>query len=95
MRWSSNQDAERITEINYPIDPDAVGIGPGMGQHGDTAQAFAAFLYYYRGALVIDADGLKHSLTTSGMVLSDGAGDHPDTSSERAGTVDRWLARRF
>jgi hydroxyethylthiazole kinase-like uncharacterized protein yjeF len=50
---------EHITEIKYHIDPDAVGIGPGMGQHGDTEQAFAAFLTYYRGALVIDADGLN------------------------------------
>lgn len=52
-------DVEHITEISYAIEPDAVGIGPGMGQHGYTAQAFAAFLSYYRGALVIDADGLN------------------------------------
>lgn len=54
-----DRDAEHITEISYPIDPDAVGIGPGMGQHDDTAQALAAFLTGYRGALVIDADGLN------------------------------------
>lgn len=54
-----DQDAGHITEIKYPIDPDAVGIGPGMEQHDDTVQAFAAFLAYYRGALVIDADGLN------------------------------------
>lgn len=52
-------DVEHITEISYAIEPDAVGIGPGMGQHEETAQALAAFLTGYRGALVIDADGLN------------------------------------
>lgn len=50
---------EHITEIAYNLHPDAIGIGPGMGQHRDTERAFCTFLTGYRGPLVIDADGLN------------------------------------
>lgn len=55
---------ERITSIEYSIQPDAIGIGVGMGQHPGTVQALHDFLKRYsrqekRIPLVVDADGLN------------------------------------
>ena len=41
---------EYITGIELKLRPDAVGIGPGMGQHKDTVEAFGSFLSRYKGA---------------------------------------------
>ncbi len=38
---------------------DAIGIGPGSGTSPDTAQALKMILQFYKGRLVIDADGLN------------------------------------
>lgn len=50
---------EHITAINYDIQPKAVGLGMGIGQHPETKKAIHDFLKEYMGALVIDADGLN------------------------------------
>ncbi len=54
----------RITSIEYGLRPDAIGIGIGMGQHDDTAQALHRFLKNNHESenvvpLVVDADGLN------------------------------------
>jgi len=69
---------EHITEIVYDLHPDAIGIGPGLGQHSDTERAFGDLLTRYRMPLVIDADGLnilsRHpewfSLLSPGTILT-------------------------
>lgn len=50
---------EYITHINFELEPKAIGIGPGLGQHPETQKAFHAFLNRYKHQLVIDADGLN------------------------------------
>ncbi|MDD2512692.1 MAG: NAD(P)H-hydrate dehydratase [Proteiniphilum sp.] len=50
---------EHITDISYRLQPDAIGIGTGMGQHADTEQAFRRFLDRCHSPLVIDADGIN------------------------------------
>jgi hydroxyethylthiazole kinase-like uncharacterized protein yjeF len=50
---------EHITAINYDIQPKAVGLGMGIGQHPETKKAIHDFLKEYMGPLVIDADGLN------------------------------------
>lgn len=52
---------EHISEINFSIVPDAigVGVGVGMGQHEDTINTFYRFIQNYKGPMVIDADGLN------------------------------------
>jgi NAD(P)H-hydrate epimerase len=37
----------------------AVGIGPGIGTHDDTAAVLKKLLHYYNGPLVLDADALN------------------------------------
>ncbi|NLX66008.1 MAG: NAD(P)H-hydrate dehydratase [Bacteroidales bacterium] len=51
--------ADHITSIDYSLTPDAVGIGMGMGQHEETAQALYRFLRKNVAPLVVDADGLN------------------------------------
>lgn len=50
---------EYITHINFDFEPSAIGIGPGIGQHADTQQAFHDFLAKVNCPLVIDADALN------------------------------------
>lgn len=50
---------KHISEINFDITPDAIGIGIGMGQHEETITAFYQFTQNYKGPMVIDADGLN------------------------------------
>lgn len=50
---------EHIISIHYKIEPDAIGIGMGMGQHPDTQHAFFNFIKMNQLPLVIDADGLN------------------------------------
>lgn len=50
---------EHIISINYDIEPDAIGIGIGMGKHPDTQHAFLNFIKTNQLPLVIDADGLN------------------------------------
>ncbi|HLF51397.1 NAD(P)H-hydrate dehydratase [Flavobacterium sp.] len=50
---------EHITDINFDLKLQAIGIGIGMGQHPDTQHAFFNFLKMNDLPLVIDADALN------------------------------------
>ena len=64
------------SRILVPSDTEAVGIGPGLGQHPETHEALHRFLQSWQGPLVMDADALN--------ILS----QHPDwLSLLPAGTV--------
>jgi hydroxyethylthiazole kinase-like uncharacterized protein yjeF len=54
----TDQDEKQITQIGFDIEPDAIAIGPGMGQSQQTQRAFHRFLRTNKTPLVIDADGL-------------------------------------
>jgi hydroxyethylthiazole kinase-like uncharacterized protein yjeF len=48
-----------ISNIHFNIAPDAIGIGPGLGQDVATQQGLYKFLKYNSIALIIDADALN------------------------------------
>ncbi len=48
-----------LSEIRFDLEPDAIGIGPGMGQKTATQKAFHDFLSKTSIPMVIDADGLN------------------------------------
>jgi ADP-dependent NAD(P)H-hydrate dehydratase len=48
-----------ISRIHYDIKPQAIGIGPGMGQEVMTQKALHEFLKHCKQPLVIDADALN------------------------------------
>jgi ADP-dependent NAD(P)H-hydrate dehydratase len=48
-----------ISEIIFDIKPQAIGIGPGIGQESNTQKAFYEFLKTNKTPLVIDADALN------------------------------------
>lgn len=48
-----------ISNIEFSIEPKAIGIGMGIGQESETCNAFYKFLNTNKIALVIDADGLN------------------------------------
>ncbi|MXN93108.1 NAD(P)H-hydrate dehydratase [Flavobacterium sp. Sd200] len=48
-----------ITKISFDLQPKAIGIGPGLGQHPETQQAFYELLKASTIPLVIDADALN------------------------------------
>ncbi|KIA93249.1 ADP-dependent (S)-NAD(P)H-hydrate dehydratase [Flavobacterium sp. KMS] len=48
-----------ISEIIFDIKPQAIGIGPGIGQEPNTQKAFFEFLKTNKTPLVIDADALN------------------------------------
>jgi hydroxyethylthiazole kinase-like uncharacterized protein yjeF len=50
---------EHLISMQYKIEPNAIGIGMGMGQHLDTQHAFLNFIKMNKLPLVIDADGLN------------------------------------
>lgn len=50
---------EQISNINFGIKPDAIGIGMGIGQAPETQNALHDFLKLQKGPLVIDADALN------------------------------------
>jgi len=50
---------KHITKISFELEPKAIGIGPGMGQHPETQQALHDFLKLNTIPLVIDADALN------------------------------------
>lgn len=57
----SDADAEsdHISEIERLENYDAVAFGPGVGTHEDTQRTLKKLLNYYKGNIVIDADGLN------------------------------------
>lgn len=48
-----------ISGIHFKIQPQAIGIGPGMGQEKETQKAFFEFLISNKSPLVLDADALN------------------------------------
>ena len=48
-----------LSKIKFNFEPNAIGIGPGMGQHAETQKAFRKFLKSCNTPLVIDADGIN------------------------------------
>jgi ADP-dependent NAD(P)H-hydrate dehydratase / NAD(P)H-hydrate epimerase len=50
---------EHITKIGFDLQPKAIGIGPGIGQHKETQQALHDFLRLNSSPLVVDADALN------------------------------------
>ncbi|MRX40611.1 NAD(P)H-hydrate dehydratase [Flavobacterium sp. LC2016-23] len=48
-----------ISRIHFEIQPQAIGIGPGMGQEKETQKAFFEFLNTNKSPLVVDADALN------------------------------------
>lgn len=48
-----------ISNINFDLKPNAIGIGPGIGQNEATQKAFLKFLKTNTVPLVIDADALN------------------------------------
>ncbi|WP_426094810.1 NAD(P)H-hydrate dehydratase [Flavobacterium sp. DSR2-3-3] len=50
---------EMISNITFDFTPQAIGIGPGLGQAVETQNALHQFLKTNRTPLVIDADGLN------------------------------------
>jgi len=55
----TDKNEENISKIKFKIKPDAIGIGPGIGQKKRTQKAFHQFLEKNTIPLVIDADGLN------------------------------------
>lgn len=50
---------KNLSRIEFDIRPQAIGIGPGMGQEMITQKAFHEFLKHNKMPLVIDADALN------------------------------------
>jgi ADP-dependent NAD(P)H-hydrate dehydratase len=48
-----------ISKVSFAIEPNAIGIGPGLGQEPQTQKAFHEFLETNKAPLVIDADALN------------------------------------
>lgn len=48
-----------ITAINFDLSPKAIGVGPGIGQHGETQRALRDFLKLANVPMAIDADALN------------------------------------
>ena len=48
-----------ISKINFEIQSQAIGIGPGLGQEKETQKAFFEFLSTNKNPLVVDADALN------------------------------------
>ncbi|MGR7814128.1 NAD(P)H-hydrate dehydratase [Lacinutrix undariae] len=50
---------ELISNINFEITPNVIGIGTGLGTHSETILAFETFLKSNKTPLVIDADAIN------------------------------------
>ena len=55
----TDENEKVLSNINYDIEPDSIGIGMGIGQDVPTEKAFHHFLLSNKTNLVIDADGLN------------------------------------
>lgn len=55
----TDENKKYLSTINFDLKPNAIGIGPGMGQEIATQKAFHDFLSNESIPLVIDADGLN------------------------------------
>ena len=55
----TDENEKVLSNSNYDIEPDSIGIGMGIGQDVPTEKAFHHFLLSNKTNLVIDADGLN------------------------------------
>ncbi len=55
----TDENANFITNIHLPLIPQAIGIGPGIGQELGTQKALFEFLRVNKAPLVLDADALN------------------------------------
>ncbi|TDW52263.1 hydroxyethylthiazole kinase-like uncharacterized protein yjeF [Flavobacterium sp. 270] len=55
----TDENANSITNINIPLQPQAIGIGPGIGKELATQKALFEFLRINKSPLVLDADALN------------------------------------
>lgn len=55
----TDKDSELITEINFDIEPNVIGIGVGLGTDAKTVTAFQNFLKQNKLPLVLDADAIN------------------------------------
>lgn len=55
----TDENANFITNINLPLSPQAIGIGPGIGKELATQKALFEFLRINKSPLVLDADALN------------------------------------
>lgn len=55
----TDEHEKHLSEIDFDLKPNAIGIGPGMGQERATEKAFHDFLSNTNVPLVIDADALN------------------------------------
>lgn len=55
----TDSDENVITDIKVGFSPDAIGLGPGIGQDAQTANALSGFLQTVKSPLVLDADALN------------------------------------
>jgi ADP-dependent NAD(P)H-hydrate dehydratase len=55
----TDENEKVLSNINYNFEPDAIGIGMGIGQDVLTEKAFHHFLLNNKTNLVVDADGLN------------------------------------
>ncbi len=55
----TDEGEERISKINFDMDPTVIGIGIGMGTDKETITAFSNFLKNNKAPLVVDADALN------------------------------------
>lgn len=56
---STDANEKVLTNIHYDFEPNAIGIGMGMGQDSLTEKAFYNFILENKSPLVIDADALN------------------------------------
>lgn len=55
----TDENEKMLSNINYNFEPNAIGIGMGIGQDVLTEKAFYNFLLNNKNNLVVDADGLN------------------------------------
>lgn len=55
----TNDDERCITDMSFDIEPNAIGVGVGLGQDPKTFTAFEKFLKVNKTPLVIDADAIN------------------------------------
>lgn len=55
----TDSEEEKISTINFEIEPTAIGIGVGLGKAKETVEALKKFLKTNKAPLVIDADALN------------------------------------
>lgn len=55
----TDENEKMLSNINYNFEPNAIGIGMGIGQDALTEKAFYNFLLNNKANLVVDADGLN------------------------------------